>query len=187
MRYGGIFFTITILYYFPNCFLNSQVLKQGLLALREKCFLISRETEPINPKDYSDKFDIISIQDTGLEYIVLFRKRVGAKPAKFIKIITADQTYAWIDKVKEELKAGQKLVIYSQDEYINGLLGLINCLRREPGGEIVHGLLISDASAPEFNPDLEFYEEQLDKDLAINVYLDVSKLKCCNFQSIIFL
>lgn len=106
--------------------------------------------------------------------MVLFRKRVGSKPAKFVKVATSDQTYAWIDKVKEELQAGQKLVIYDQNEHINGLLGLVNCLRREPGGEIVHGLLISDPSAPPFNPDLEFYEEQLDKDLALNVYQDVS-------------
>lgn len=106
--------------------------------------------------------------------MVLFRKRIGAKPAKFIKIVTTDDTYSWIDKVKEELKVGQKLVLYNEDEPINGLLGLVNCLRREPGGEVVHGLLIADPSAPAFNPDLEFYEEQLDKDMALNVYQDVS-------------
>lgn len=106
---------------------------------------------------------------------MLFRKRVGARPAKFVRIVTADDTFSWIDKVKEELKEGQKIVLYSQDEHINGLLGLVNCLRKEPGGEIVYGLLINDPSAPPFDPDLEFYEEQLDKDLAINVYQDVSK------------
>lgn len=79
-------------------------------------------------------------------------------------------------QVKEDLKDGQKLVLYNQDEPINGLLGLVNCLRKEPGGEIVCGLLIADPSAPAFNPDLEFYEEQLDKDLAINVYQDVRVL-----------
>lgn len=81
-------------------------------------------------------------------------------------------------QVKEDLKDGQKLVLYNQDEPINGLLGLVNCLRKEPGGEIVYGLLIADPAAPAFNPDLEFYEEQLDKDLAINVYQDVSHFFC---------
>lgn len=104
----------------------------------------------------------------------MFRKRVGAKPAKFIKIVNADQTFAWVDKLKEELKDGQKVVLYSQDEHVNGLLGLVNCLRKEPGGEIVNGLLISDPAAPPFNPDLDLYEEQLDKDLALNVLQDVS-------------
>lgn len=90
--------------------------------------------------------------------------------------MTADESFSWIDKVKEELKEGQKVVLYTQDEHINGLLGLVNCLRKEPGGEIVYGMLISDPSAPGFNPDLEMYEEQLDKDLAFNVFQDVSDI-----------
>ncbi|XP_026498403.2 fatty acid synthase-like isoform X1 [Vanessa tameamea] len=153
-----------------NLLQRPEVLKNALAALRDKGFIMSREKEPINPKDFADKYDIITVQDTGLEHVVLFRKRVPSKPAKFVKIVTADQTYAWIDKVKEELKVGQKVVLYSQDEQINGLLGLINCLRKEPGGEIFYGILIADPSAPPFNPDLEFYEDQLDLDLAINVY-----------------
>ncbi|VVC88813.1 unnamed protein product [Leptidea sinapis] len=159
-----------ILFIGANLFKRPEILQQAVSTLREKCFIISREKDRPNPKDYSDKFDIITIQDTGAEYLVLFRKRVGAKPAKFVKVVTHDPTFAWIDKLKEELKAGQKVVVYNSDEPLNGLLGLVNCLRREPGGEIVSGLLIADPSAPAFNPDLEFYEEQLDKDLAINVY-----------------
>ncbi|CAK1541813.1 unnamed protein product [Leptosia nina] len=162
----------TVLFIGANLLGRPDILQQAVSTLRDKCFIISREKESPNVKNFADKYDIITVQDTGLEYFVLFRKRVGAKPAKFIKIVTADQTYSWIDKVKEELKAGQKLVIYSEDEHLNGLLGLVNCLRREPGGEIVYGLLIADPSAPAFNPDLEIYEEQLDKDLAINVYQD---------------
>lgn len=152
----------------------SQILQQAVSTLREKCFVISREKERPNPKDYAEKYDIITIHDTGCEYIVMFRKRVGAKPAKFIRILASDDSYAWIDKVKEEIKEGQKVVLYAQDEHLNGLLGLVNCLRREPGGEIVYGFFIADPSAPAFNSDLEIYEEQLDKDLALNVLQDVS-------------
>ncbi|KAG6446749.1 hypothetical protein O3G_MSEX004583 [Manduca sexta] len=148
------------------------VLQQAVATLREKCFVISREKERPDAKLYAEKYDIITIQDTGVEYLVLLRKRVGARPAKFVKIDSSDYSFAWIDKVKDELKEGHKIVLYSQDEHINGLLGLVNCLRKEPGGEIVCGLLIADPSAPPFNPDLDFYEDQLDKDLAINVYQD---------------
>ncbi|KAH9640519.1 hypothetical protein HF086_001568 [Spodoptera exigua] len=162
----------TILFIGANLLGRPEILQQAVSTLRDKAFIISREKERPNPKDYSDKYDIVTIQDTGFEYIVLLRKRVGARPAKFVRILASDDTFAWIDKVKEELKEGQKVVLYTQDEHINGLLGLVNCLRKEPGGEIVYGLLISDPSAPPFNPDLEFYEEQLDKDLALNVYQD---------------
>ncbi|CAH2052769.1 unnamed protein product, partial [Iphiclides podalirius] len=162
----------TVIFVGANLLQRPEVLQQAVSTLKDKCFIMSREKVRPNPKNYADKFDIVTVQDTGAEFIVMFRKRIGAKPAKFIKVVTADQTFTWIDKVKEELKEGQKIVLYSQNELINGLLGLVNCLRKEPGGEIVNGLLISDPSAPAFNPDLEFYEEQLDKDLAINVYQD---------------
>ncbi|XP_046963777.1 fatty acid synthase-like [Vanessa cardui] len=153
-----------------NLLQRPEVLKNAFMALRDKGFIMSRETKPIDPKDYSGKYDIITMYNTGFEYIVLFRKRFRAKLAKFVKIDSADQTYAWIDKIKAALEVVQKVVVYSQNDCTNGLLGLINCLRKEPGGGVVYGLLISDPSAPAFNPDLEFYEEQLDKDLAINVY-----------------
>ncbi|KAF9823811.1 hypothetical protein SFRURICE_006662 [Spodoptera frugiperda] len=162
----------TVLFIGANLLSRPEVLTTAVNTLRDKAFVISREKERPNPKDYSDKYDIVTIHDTGVEYIVLLRKRVGARPAKFVRILASDDTFAWIDKVKEEIKEGQKVVLYTQDEPINGLLGLVNCLRKEPGGEIVYGLLISDPSAPPFNPDLEFYEEQLDKDLALNVYQD---------------
>ncbi|CAH2098689.1 unnamed protein product [Euphydryas editha] len=155
-----------------NLLKRPEILKEALSSLRDTGFIISQETEPINMKDYSDKYDIIGIQNTGFEFVVLFRKRIGIKSTKFVKIITTDETYAWIDKVKEGLKGGKKLVIYSQDEEINGLLGLVNCLRREPGGENVRGLLIADPTAPPFSPDLEFYAKQLNMDLAINVYYE---------------
>ncbi|XP_059048240.1 fatty acid synthase-like [Achroia grisella] len=162
--------TNAVLFVGANLLKRETVLSQATATLRDKCFIISREKELPNPKDHSDKYDIITIQDVGTEYIVLLRKRVGARPAKFVKIETMDETFPWVEKVKEEMKEGQKVVLYTQDEPINGLLGLVNCLRKEPGGEIVSGFLISDPAAPKFNPDLEFYEEQLDKDLAINVY-----------------
>ncbi|CAH2093504.1 unnamed protein product [Euphydryas editha] len=155
-----------------NLLNRAEILNEALSILRDKGFIISRELEPINMKDYSDKYDIIGIQKTGFEFVVLFRKRTGIKSTNFVKIIATDDTYAWIDKVKEGLEGGKKLVIYSQDEEINGLLGFVNCLRREPGGENVHGLLIADPTAPPFNPDLEFYAKQLNMDLAINVYQD---------------
>lgn len=155
-----------------NLLNRPETLQQAVATLRDKGFIISREKEYPDPKKYSDHYDIITTYDVGSEYIVLFRKRVGAKPAKFVRILASDESFSWIEKVKEELKEGQKIVLYSQGEPVNGLLGLVNCLRKEPGGEIVYGVLIADPSAPPFNPDLELYEEQLDKDLALNVFQD---------------
>ncbi|XP_050353710.1 fatty acid synthase-like [Nymphalis io] len=153
-----------------NLLQRPDILENASKAVNDKGYIMSRERKQIIPKDFSNKFDIITVQRTGFEYMILFRKRVSAKAAKFIKVISSDQRFAWIDRVKEEIKDAQKVVLYSQDEPINGLLGLINCLRKEPGGGIFHGLLIADPSAPPFNPELAFYKQQLDMDLAVNVY-----------------
>ncbi|XP_050553071.1 fatty acid synthase-like [Spodoptera frugiperda] len=162
----------TALFVGANLLGRPEILQQASSTLRDKAFIMSREKKYPNPKKFTDKYDIVTVYDTGSEYMVLLRNRVEVKPAKFIRILAADDSFSWVDKVKEELNEGQKVVLYAQDEPINGILGLVNCLRAEPGGEIVHGLFISDPSAPPFNPDLEFYEEQLKKDLAFNVYKD---------------
>ncbi|XP_022832191.1 fatty acid synthase-like [Spodoptera litura] len=161
-----------VLFIGANLLGRPEVFQQAVDTLCDKAFIMSREKEHPNLNKYSDKYDVVTFNDTGFEYLVLLRKRVGARPAKFVRVLAADNTFSWVNKIKKELKQGQKLVLYSQDEHINGLLGLVNCLRKEPGGEIVYGLFISDPSAPSFNPYLEFYEEQLNKDLIFNVYKD---------------
>ncbi|CAH1641071.1 unnamed protein product [Spodoptera littoralis] len=162
----------TVLFIGANLLGRPKVLQQAFSTLRDKAFIISREKELPDLKKFTEKYDIVTVYNTGFEHLVLLRNRIGARPAKFIRISAVDDTFSWVEKIKKELNGSQKLVLYAQDEHINGLLGLVNCLRAEPGGEIVYGLLISDPSAPPFNPDLEFYEEQLKKDLAINVYKD---------------
>ncbi|KAF9823812.1 hypothetical protein SFRURICE_006663, partial [Spodoptera frugiperda] len=162
----------TILFIGANLLGRPKVFQKAIGTLCDNAFLMSREMEHPSIKKYSD-IDIVTCYDTGSEYLVLLRKRMEAKPAKFVRVSAADDTFSWVDEIKKELKEGQKLVLYAQDGPINGLLGLVNCLRKEPGGEIVYGLFISDPSAPPFNPDLEFYEEQLNKDLIFNVYKDV--------------
>lgn len=46
-------------------------------------------------------------------------------------------SYKWVDEVKEALSKsegeGMKVLLLSQEE-TNGLLGLVNCLIKEPGG-----------------------------------------------------
>jgi len=52
---------------------------------------------------------------------------------------------------------------------ILNVLGFVNCLRKESGGEYVRGVLIQDMKAPEFSLQDPFYTQQLQKDMTINV------------------
>lgn len=51
----------------------------------------------------------------------------------------------------------------------SGLVGFINCLRKEPGGEAVRAILIQDPKAPKFSLQNPLYEKELRKDLACSV------------------
>lgn len=47
-------------------------------------------------------------------------------------------SYGWVEDVKVALKAsesdGKKLLLVSEGDDNNGILGLVNCLTKEPGG-----------------------------------------------------
>lgn len=48
-------------------------------------------------------------------------------------------------------------------------MGFINCLKQEPGGEFVRGILIQDPLAPKFSLENPLYANQVQKDLVVNV------------------
>lgn len=152
-----------------------QILSEAIATLKEGCFVISREKILPNQTDYlKSDYDLTTVHNTGFEHICLIRKKPKSRQAKFFHVVSGDETFSWVEKLKEEMKDNtQKIVVYSQNESVNGLLGLVNCLRREPGGESVYGFLIADSTAPEFNPESEFIKQQLRKDLAMNVYKNV--------------
>lgn len=150
-------------------------MQQKLTTLGDRSFIISREKGNISSQIATDKFNIISIQNTGFDFLILLKKKTENKPKNFIKLVSNDESFTWIEAVKKEYKPGNKSVIYSQNEQLNGVMGLVKCLRREPDGEEFQAFLIADPSAPPFNPNIEFYKEQLSKDLCMNVYKNVSK------------
>ncbi|XP_059048223.1 fatty acid synthase-like [Achroia grisella] len=159
-----------VLFVGANLLNRPPVLTSAVATLRAKSFIISREMKYPNVKEHLE-FDIIAVQSIGKEYLVLLRQREVSRTTKFIKIGNVnDETFPWIKRVQQEVKIAKKVVLYTQYEEVNGLLGLVNCLRKEQSGDIISCLMISDPMAPKFNPNLEFYKEQLDKNLAVNVY-----------------
>ena len=56
-------------------------------------------------------------------------------PSRVIQITT--ESYEWVENVKVALAAseteGSKVLLVTQEE-TNGIVGLVNCLTKEPGG-----------------------------------------------------
>ena len=98
-----------------------------------------------------------------------FVKESYLKPDSIVKI-TSDVD-EWLEPLKAALNKGTVLA-YSQNELLSGILGLINCIRKEPNGEKLKCFFIDDKAAPRFDINDPFYESQLKLGLATNVLKD---------------
>ncbi|KAF7409679.1 hypothetical protein HZH68_004060 [Vespula germanica] len=84
--------------------------------------------------------------------------------------------FDWLHKVhyilarNEERKIqNTRIILVEEGNFQSGLLGFINCLQKEPGGDIFRAVLIQDLNAPKFSLNLPLYSKQLEMDLVTNV------------------
>ncbi|GJQ67778.1 hypothetical protein Trydic_g21084 [Trypoxylus dichotomus] len=137
-------------------------------------FIISRENSDTNLFKFSNTpFEIICVHKNENETLVLLRAKQKDTPKRFIEIPSALNDFRWISKLQLLLKEENKIVLYARNENPNGILGLFNCLKKEYSAEKI-GLMFLMDNAPTFDSELEFYKEQLDKNLVINVWKDKS-------------
>ena len=114
---------------------------------------------------------------------ILFRKIISNNliNPKELQIIPIDSNYEkWFDILKNKIienkendKKDENLWLIANDSSINGIIGLVNCLRLEPGGERIRCILDYDK---QFENNINFSEKPfsdiLINDLPINVIKD---------------
>ncbi|XP_011872028.1 PREDICTED: fatty acid synthase-like isoform X2 [Vollenhovia emeryi] len=140
----------------------------GYLLTREKC-------DAINYTKYLQQYELNVILEkrTDKEMIVLLKKKVLI--GKRIVVYIHNDNFNWLEDLKplvsdeSKFEKNNRIVIVGEKDFECGLLGFINCLRKEPGGEHVRGVLIQDEKAPKFSLQDPFYVQQLQKDMVINV------------------
>ncbi|KAH1018158.1 hypothetical protein HUJ05_005972 [Dendroctonus ponderosae] len=146
----------------------SKLLSRALAirAANERGYLISREPISAQPPVASlPSIDVISALQTEDETLVLLRRKPSQSRARtFVNVSMQSRPIRWLAELKKAIKTNQDVVLWCQHEPLNGILG-----KREPDCGQVRGLFIVD-SAPEFAPDLPFYQQQLDKDVAMSIY-----------------
>ncbi|XP_012058645.1 PREDICTED: fatty acid synthase-like, partial [Atta cephalotes] len=139
----------------------------GYLLTREKCDII----------DYKKRLqqyelNVILEKRTEKEIIVLLKKKVLIKERTVVYI--SNDNFNWLENLKslvsdKKFDKNSRIIIVGEGDFECGLLGFVNCLRKEPGGELVRGVLLQDEEAPKFSLEDPFYLEQLQKDMTINV------------------
>ena len=151
-------------------------LKRLLSFLREDGYLLTREKcNVIDYKKYLQQYELNVILEkrTDKEMIVLLKKKFSVKE-RIIVYINNDN-FNWLENLKQlvsdenKLDKNSRIIIVGEGDFKCGLLGFINCLRKESGNERVRSELVQDEEAPKFFLQDPFHVQQLEKDMTINV------------------
>lgn len=133
----------------------------------------------------TEGLELVAEKGDGILSTMFLLRKVKSTDTKISVIMIEEDKYEnWVDKVKQKLEEVQQqgseeqLWLLAQDKPSNGIVGLINCLRQEPGGDKIRCI---------FNPNLEpnklklfeadpvkalktVYSDVIKKDLLLNVY-----------------
>lgn len=167
------------------CLARHSFVEGTLKSFSERgAYLVSRESAQLTSADAKHRcppeFNIVTIIPTDAdEQLVLLQrmpKRKGLETIVNISNVTnttTSDTYEWLDKLKKAVAESKNVIVVAQNNSYSGIVGLVNCIRKEPDGQKVVCFFIDDKLAPQFSLDLPFYQEQLKLGLAINILRNV--------------
>lgn len=160
--------------------LSSKSIEDNIVSILYGGFLLSREdinftaTTILNVKG----LQFIGQFKTNKESFVLWQKIKIKSIASTKTIIDISSNIAadkldWINDLKDLIKNGEQIIVFAQNDQFSGILGLVNCIRKEQNGHNVYCVFVMDECAPPFDKNSLFYKKQLDLNLSINVYHNV--------------
>ncbi len=158
-----------------NCLTDVEFLANAIGNLQNNGFVVCREECDIsleNIQNLSSNYQLIAVIPTHKETIVLLQhiKKKMETMSKVLRISNLeDETYDWLEDLKKLVKAGP-VIAYAQNESYSGILGLVNCIRKEPGGSNLRCVFVDDPRSSPFDINDPFYSSQMKLGLAINVF-----------------
>ncbi|XP_070507532.1 fatty acid synthase-like [Chironomus tepperi] len=153
-----------------NCVGDEKFLETVKACLKNDGFLIAEEVKKLeNEHKNFNGFKIIARYPTESSFIYILQEIKSNKleSPKVIKITT--NVNEWLEPLQSALKDNSQVIAYSQNDNISGILGLINCIRREQIGKNLRCVFIDDDRAPKFSLENSFYRLQLELGFAVNI------------------
>jgi fatty acid synthase len=138
---------------------NPTSLKQVLNSLHPKGFILTREEVEFEISDLGN-IEVVTEYKTAKKKLILFKKSEEKIETKFVEVLSNNSE--WLSQLQNFVKSEANVVVYGQNGKPDGLMGLVNCLRREPEGHKVKCFFMMD-EAPDFDPQVLFYGDQLRK------------------------
>ncbi|XP_031358296.1 fatty acid synthase-like [Photinus pyralis] len=145
---------------------NLELLQEAESILKRNGIIISRERG-----EFVSSFpglELLAQVKTETETLVLLRKVASYTKEHVIMAKFDGTTYDWLPKLQRAIRNETKTLVVVENEPLSGVLGFVNCLRREPGGMNLRCVFVQDGNV-KFNLSDPLFSEQLSKDLAINV------------------
>ncbi|RLU24505.1 hypothetical protein DMN91_002594, partial [Ooceraea biroi] len=158
---------------------KSETLKEALLSLQDNGFLLVRG-KPVTNSDLTNitkTYSLVVVLEKRIKenhhITLLKKKRQLTRKTKVVRV--NNHEFSWLEELKGSLNAdiesstAARIILVGEKDPECGLLGFVNCLRKEPGGELIRGVFIQDETAPDFSLQEPLYAQQLELDLIINV------------------
>ncbi|XP_040165773.1 fatty acid synthase-like [Anopheles arabiensis] len=156
-----------------NLFADDEFISDAINCLSDQGFILLRESPEYRLQDGHRRLQLVSTMSIEGETFLLLQQKKSAMntsvDAHVIKVCSNDTTHNWLLELKQEVKT-KPIILYAQNDPSSGIIGLVNCIRKEPNIQTVSCFFIDDPSAPAFDASNPFYKEQIELGLAINVY-----------------
>uniref|UniRef100_A0A1A8NNF5 Fatty acid synthase n=2 Tax=Nothobranchius TaxID=28779 RepID=A0A1A8NNF5_9TELE len=107
--------------------------------------------------------------------LFLCRSKSQGKQSLYLPVDSSD--FMWVEKLKAAMADSSDTPVWltARNTYC-GIVGLVNCLRQEPGGHRVRCMFVSNlngsSASPTLQPDHESVQSVLEGDLVMNVFRD---------------
>uniref|UniRef100_A0A8C2HV47 Fatty acid synthase n=1 Tax=Cyprinus carpio TaxID=7962 RepID=A0A8C2HV47_CYPCA len=148
-------------------FLTSQNNKEGLLTQTEWEELFQKAS-----------LNVVMLRKSFYgSALFLCHKHQQSSPDQPILIFVDPTDYKWVETLKSTLAESSDIPVWLiATKGHNGVVGMVNCLRQEPGGNRIRCAFVSnlskDADVPSLVPTQKEMKALLKKDLVMNVYRD---------------
>ncbi|KAG6451289.1 fatty acid synthase [Manduca sexta] len=150
-----------------NLFGNQQTL-HTIRNISEESFILTLEQSVPNIQpNLREHFTIITSLSDGKQILILLKRAHLKQETIYVKI-SSDNKFSWVPRVYGELKTTKRVVLISERQAYCGVLGFVHKLRRD-GAKKLCAVIIDDFQAASFNPEINIYKDQIEKNLAINI------------------
>ncbi|XP_017773704.1 PREDICTED: fatty acid synthase [Nicrophorus vespilloides] len=155
---------------------KTDVFNNAVASLKTGGFILFEE-----PKDKictemitQANFEVIFQQTTNTKVYMLARL-TNEIPTNAIVMNITETNFDWVEPLKDVLTKsendGTRIYLVCEGEEFTGLVGMMNCIKQEPGGTNVRAVFIQDKTN-KFSLNSNYYVSQLKRDLIQNVLKD---------------